>query len=181
MKETTIYKIAKIVADKYEVSIEFIFQNSKRQEVADIRAVFHYMCMKHTNTKLRIIGDFSTKMGRKRAHHHAAILHSKKKVKNLIFSDKKFEKIVEDIDMEIVKQISYDKYISAQSAQYISKVLDKIFYEKNCEYLEQLTNLISEVYEYKNIEDLKNLIENQKQTNERVHKVAQEHSRLGMV
>ena len=43
MKDNVLHKVAKIIADRYDVEPEYIFQNTRQRKITDIRAIFHYM------------------------------------------------------------------------------------------------------------------------------------------
>ena len=59
MKHNVLHKVAKIVADRFEVKPEYIFQDTRRHKVTDMRAIFHYMSNRYTSKRLQTIGQFS--------------------------------------------------------------------------------------------------------------------------
>ena len=181
MKNSILYKIAKIVANRYEVDPKFIFQNSRKRKIVDMRAIFHYMCYLYSTEKLKTIGAFSKEMGREEPHHHASIVYAIKKVKGFIEFDPKIREDVASIESQIQKQISYDRYVSKKAAITISHIIDKIFYEEDYEYLSSLDSLINLLYEKKNKIDIEHLIKTQETINERVHQTASDNSELGVV
>lgn len=181
MKENVLHKVAKIVADRFEVEPKYIFQNTRRHKVTDIRSIFHFMSNRYTNQRLQRIGEFSQLMGREEPHSHASIIYSCKKVKSLYAVDKKFKEDVDFISDKIEKQLTYDKYVTKKSSLTISNIIDRIFYENDYEYLDALDILISLLYEHKDITDIFSLIEKQKATNERVHQATSDDSELGVV
>ena len=168
MKDNVLHKVAKIIADRYDVEPEYIFQNTRKRKITDIRAIFHYMSNRYTNQRLQRIGEFSQLMGRQQPHNHASVIYGCRKVKSLYATDKKFK---EDVD----------KYVSKKSSLTISNIIDRIFYEDNYEYLDALDMLMSLLYEHKDITDIFTLIEKQKATNERVHQATSDDSGLGVV
>jgi len=181
MKNNILYKIAKIVADEFQVDPPFIFQDTRRHEVTDVRAVFHYMCNKYTKERLVVIGEFSKKMGRAKPHHHASIVYAIKKINSLCDVDKKMKNTVEEICDKIEKQLTYDKFVSRKNATTISNIIDKIFYEDDYEFLTYLDLLIVKLYENKNKEVIETILKTLKETDEGLHKATQDDSRLGVV
>lgn len=181
MKNSILYKIAKIVADRFEVDPEFIFQDTRRHAVTDVRAIYHFMCNKYTKERLRVIGQFSKKMGRSEPHHHASIVYAIKKVKSLYEVDKKFREDVDSISEVIEKQLTYDKFVSRKNATTISNIIERIFYEDDYEFLTYLDLLVDMLYEHKNKEIIENLIKTLKKNNEGLHKATQDDSAVGMV
>ena len=181
MKNSVLHKVAKIVADRFEVKPEYIFQDTRRHKVTDMRAIFHYMSNRYTSKRLQTIGQFSQIMGREKPHNHATIIYAIKKVKKLYSVDAKFKHDVDFISDKIEKQLTYDKYVSKKSSLTISNIIDRIFYEDDYEYLDKLDQLISLLYEYKDIGDIYELIERQKATNEGIHQAASDDTGLGVV
>lgn len=181
MKNNILYKIAKIVADRFEVDPKFIFEDTRRHAVTDVRAIYHFMCNKYTKERLRVIGQFSQTMGRKEPHHHASIVYAIKKVKALYAVDKKFKEDVDSISEVIEKQLTYDKFVSRKNATTISNIIERIFYEDDYEFLTYLDLLIDMIYETKDTKIIEDLIKTLKQNNEGLHKATQDNSRLGVV
>ena len=181
MKDNVLHKVAKIIADRYDVEPEYIFQNTRQRKITDIRAIFHYMSNRYTNQRLQRIGEFSQLMGRQQPHNHASVIYGCRKVKSLYATDKKFKEDVDFISEKIERQLTYDKYVSKKSSLTISNIIDRIFYEDNYEYLDALDMLMSLLYEHKDITDIFTLIEKQRATNERVHQATSDDSGLGVV
>ena len=187
LEKNIMYKISKIVADRFEVSPEFIFKDTRKHKVTDIRSIFHYMCYKYTGEGIKKIGAFSQTMGRKEPHHHASVVYAVKKVEGFMEVDDKIKEDVHCIETKIQKQISNERYFSKKKAITVSNIINKIFYEEDYDFLISLDSLISGLYEKKDKEELEFLIatlkiyKTQKTTNEGVHKATSDNSGLGVV
>jgi chromosomal replication initiation ATPase DnaA len=64
MKANVIESIAKAVADYYGMEASMLFQNTRRRDVTDKRAIFHFLCHKHTDLSLQQIGRFAENYNR---------------------------------------------------------------------------------------------------------------------
>lgn len=72
--------------------------NSRKRELVQTRQLICYLHFLYTNHSLRIIGSLFN-------YDHATVLHSKKTILNLIFSQAKFKENTDLIKTEIVKKI----------------------------------------------------------------------------
>ncbi len=91
-KEITIDYIQKAVSDYFDIPIEKMKSKSRKRETVQARQLAMYFSKQHTKSSLAIIGN---KCGNK---DHATVLHACKTIKNLIDTDKRFKRYVEDID-----------------------------------------------------------------------------------
>ena len=159
------FKVLKRIAEVHPMSM---FPNNRLNHFAEIRQVFHYMATKHTKASLQEVGDFSKAMGRKKAHNHASVLHSVKKVTGFIDVDKKYKEELDELENRIYKAVSL--------------IIEVVFGEDNLEYLELVHLLVEKIYVNKNKEELSHLIFLQhKLNNERIYKASQVDTGLGMV
>ncbi len=181
MKTNILHKIAKIIADEFQVEPKYIFKDTRKHKVTEMRCIFHFMAQKYTSYTLQKIGDFSEIMGRGKPHNHATVIYGYAKVRRLVEVDKEFKEKVLNIVEKVERQLTYDKYVSKKSSLTISNIIDKIFFEDDYEYLDSLDNLINLLYENKEKGDIDQLILQQKATNERVHQATSDNSGLGMV
>ncbi|MDR4989324.1 MAG: chromosomal replication initiator protein DnaA [Bacteroidales bacterium] len=91
-KEITIDYIQRTVSQYFDIPIEKLKSKSRKRETVQARQLAMYFSKQHTKSSLAVIGN---KCGNK---DHATVLHACKTVKNLIDTDKRFKKYVEDID-----------------------------------------------------------------------------------
>jgi hypothetical protein len=175
-------RIADIVASHYEVHPMSMFPNNRLNHFAEIRQVFHYMATKHTKASLQEVGDFSKAMGRKKAHNHASVLHSVKKVTGFIDVDKKYKEEIDELENRIYKAVSLINESSKVRDSHVQEIIEVVFGEDNLEYLELVHLLVEKIYVNKNKEELSHLIFLQhKLNNERIYKASQVDTGLGMV
>ncbi len=95
-KEVTIDYIQKTVCQYFDIPIEKLKSKSRKRETVQARQLAMYFSKQHTKASLAVIGS---KCGNK---DHATVLHACKTIKNLIDTDKRFKKYVEDIS-KIIK------------------------------------------------------------------------------
>ena len=185
-------RIADIVASHYEVHPMSMFPNNRLNHFAEIRQVFHYMATKHTKASLQEVGDFSKAMGRKKAHNHASVLHSVKKVTGFIDVDKKYKEELDELENRIYKAVSLINESSKVRDSHVQEIIEiepddeggaeVVFGEDNLEYLELVHLLVEKIYVNKIKEELSHLIFLQhKLNNERIYKASQVDTGLGMV
>ena len=181
MKDNVLNKIAKIVADEFEVDVEYIFQNTRKHKVTDIRSIFHYMAHKYTSKTLQKIGDYSMDMGRGEPHNHATVLYGYQKCRRLIDVDKEFRENVKNIQDKVERQLTYERYVNKKSSLVITSIIDRIFYKTDYEYLESVDTLLNLLYFAEDKNDINKLIAIQKATNEGIHQAPSDDSGLGVV
>ncbi len=91
-KEISIEYIQKTVSQYFEIPLEKLKSKSRKRETVQARQLAMYFSKMHTKASLAVIGN---KCGNK---DHATVLHACKTIKNLMDTDKRFKKYVEDID-----------------------------------------------------------------------------------
>ncbi|MFR9650057.1 MAG: chromosomal replication initiator protein DnaA [Rikenellaceae bacterium] len=95
-REVTINRILEIASDYFEISVEKICSATRTRNVALARQSVMYLAKEYTKLPLSAIG--SAVGGRK----HATVLHSYKTVVNMLETDKRFRKQIEDIEKRIL-------------------------------------------------------------------------------
>ena len=91
-KEISIDYIQKTVSQYFDIPLEKLKSKSRKRETVQARQLAMYFSKLHTKASLAVIGN---KCGNK---DHATVLHACKTIKNLMDTDKRFKKYVEDID-----------------------------------------------------------------------------------
>lgn len=167
MKTTTLDAIAIAVADYYNMEVQDLFAKSRARTLSDKRAIFHFLSSKHTNHSLTEIGEHVTKYGRER-YNHATVIHSIRKTRNLIRTDKKFALDVLHLDAYITKHVIVDREKEVLVNKNIQLMLERWFEYQDTEYLECLSAVSAILYKEPNMDVIKQWIENY----EGIHKTA---------
>jgi chromosomal replication initiator protein len=87
--------ILKVVCDYFNMSVDSLRAKTRKREIVQARQLAMYFSKNMTKSSLASIGF---QIGKK---DHATVLHSCKTVNNLIETDKKFRKIVNDIEKKL--------------------------------------------------------------------------------
>ena len=175
-------RISIIVSEYYNVSRHYMFQNNRKQDVADLRSIFHYMCARLTKETLSDIGKYSKIMGRNKAHDHASILHGKRKIEGLIQFDKKLRVEVNEIEEKILKVIDHESFKSKKKQKQINEIIDVVFEEEDENFIKLIHSFISKTYKNRSEENIKkylNIIN--KIDDEGIHQATQNNIGLGVV
>lgn len=175
-------RIAAIVADHNHVRPEYMFQNSRKQDISDIRSVFQYMCTKYTRETLSDIGMYSKIMGRKRHHDHASVLHSKKKITSLIQFDKKFRINVGEIEEKVLKVVDNEAFKAKKKQKQINEIIDVVFEEEDDRFIELIHDFIGKAYHNRNEENILKCIDFINTIkDEGIHQATQDNTGVGVV
>jgi chromosomal replication initiation ATPase DnaA len=83
------YAIA--IAKQFHLTLDQMFDKTKRREIVDARQMLYYLCMERP-IRISYIQRFMEEQGHVVAH--STIIHGYKKAKQLIESDKDFEDVV---------------------------------------------------------------------------------------
>tara|TARA_R110002110_G_scaffold394671_1_gene608872 strand:+ start:207 stop:500 length:294 start_codon:yes stop_codon:yes gene_type:complete len=83
------YAIA--IAKQFHLTLDQMFDKTKRREIVDARQMLYYLCMERP-IRISYIQRFMEEQGH--AVAHSTIIHGYKKAKQLIESDKDFEDVV---------------------------------------------------------------------------------------
>ena len=140
MKAIVIHNIAQAVAEYYDMPIEKLFENTRKRTVTDKRAIFHFLCHKHTDLSLQQIGNFSEVYGRK-PYNHATVIHNIKKCRTLVKVDKRFSIDLLHLDAYVTKNIIVKKEKEVLINQNIQLMLERWFESESREYLECLSDI----------------------------------------
>ena len=178
--------ISEVIEKKHKVDDQYIFQDTRKREVCDLRKVFFYLATRFTNLPLQDIGNYSKHRGRGSAHNHATIIYSSKLVKDWISIDKEYKEYIGEIENEVKYFVDYEQYRHDESNKYKKKIAQKIYHEEDIVFLTKYSEITEKLYKNREFIDnladtINELITNKEQNNERVYQASQEDSRLGMV
>jgi hypothetical protein len=178
--------ISEIICKKYKKEEGFLFIDTRRREVSDLRKIFFYMSKKFTKLSLQTIGNYSEYRGRKKPHNHASILYSVEKVSDWMSIDKKYKEEIEDLTNEIRYYVDYEQYILDELNHFKKNIVKKIYQEKDRFFIEKVSNITDNIYENRNLIDkladiIEEVVKIQKDNNEGLHKTTQEDTGLGVV
>ncbi len=95
IRELNIDTIIKVVCENYKIDESEIQKNTRKHEIVMARQVAMYLCKELTQTSLSTIG---TRLGNR---NHSTVLYSCKAVKDMIDTDKEFEKLVKRIEAQV--------------------------------------------------------------------------------
>ena len=91
MKKKIFMQYADAVAEQFHLSLDQMFEKSKRRECVDARQMLYYLCMERP-IRISYIQRFLEDNGYSVAH--STIIHGYKKAKEMIESDKDFKDVV---------------------------------------------------------------------------------------
>ena len=89
----TIDYIQKVVCNYYDIGVELLQSKTRKREIVQARQVAMYFSKNLTKSSLATIG---TEIGMK---DHATVLHACKTVNNLMDTDRKYRREIEDIKL----------------------------------------------------------------------------------
>jgi len=167
MKANVIQSIASAVADYYGIEESKMFQNTRRRDITDKRAIFHFLCHKHTDLSLQEIGRFAENYDRI-AYNHATIIHNIKKSRNLMKVDKRFAIDLLHLDAYVTKNIIVKKEKEIVINKNIQMMLERWFEYESREYLDCLSLIAEILHKEENLDNIKTWIDSY----EGVHKTA---------
>jgi uncharacterized pyridoxal phosphate-containing UPF0001 family protein len=158
MKANVIESIAKAVADYYGMEASMLVQNTRRRDVTDKRAIFHFLCHKHTDLSLQQIGRFAENYNRT-AYNHATIIHNIKKSRNLMKVDKRFAIDLLHLDAYVTKNIIVKKEKEIIINKNIQMMLERWFEHESREYLDCLSSIAEIMHKEDNLNNIKSWID----------------------
>jgi len=91
-QEITIDYIQKTVCQYFDIPLEKLKSKSRKRETVQARQLAMYFSKHYTKSSLAVIGN---KCGNK---DHATVLHACKTVRNLVDTDKRFKRYVDDLE-----------------------------------------------------------------------------------
>ena len=168
--------IAIAVASHFNMKLTTLFEKTRVRHITDRRAIFHYLCHKHTNLSLVEIGMHATNFGRER-FNHATVIHNIKKTKNLLQHDKNFAVDLMHLDAYVTKHIVVDKEKEALLNANVNLMMRRWFEFNEVDYLDCLSSVAEILATESDVEVLKEWIKKY----EGVHKTTQADNRLGVV
>ena len=155
MRTNTIHAIALAVADYYATTPEIIFSNNRSRPLSDKRAIFHFLCHKHTDLSLKEIGQHVAQYGRE-PYNHATIIHNIKKTKTLMQIDKRFAIDLLHIDAYVTKNIIIKKEKEVVINKNIQLMLERWFEQESKEYLDCLSDIAKIMHTQEDLSVIKN-------------------------
>lgn len=177
--------ISNIIVKKHEKEKDFLFLDTRRREVCDLRKVFFFMATEFTKMSLQTIGNYSKYRGRKNPHNHASILYSVAKVRDWMSIDKVYKQEIEDLKNEIKYYVDYEQYVFDQANVYKKNIAKKAYEEEDLWFIERVSKITDKLYENKNLADILadkiNEVITIHKRNEGLHQTTQEDTRLGVV
>lgn len=102
MKETTRYQVHKSICDFYGLDLSYPFHDSREWDVVEKRQIFHYLSKKFVRCSLSHIGDYCSI----RTYTHATVLSSIRTIENLIQTEPKLKKEIDEIKSNINRVIN---------------------------------------------------------------------------
>jgi chromosomal replication initiation ATPase DnaA len=95
MKKKIFMQYADAVAEQFHLSLDQMFEKSKRRECVDARQMLYYLCMERP-IRVSYIQRFMEEEGLTLCH--STIIHGYKRAKKIIESDKDFIHIANNIE-----------------------------------------------------------------------------------
>ena len=93
--EVTIESIQKMVSEYYSVAVDQLKSATRKREITQARQISMYFAKKYTNNSLKSIGSHFG------GRDHSTVIHSCTTVKDLIDTDKKIKKEVDELEKKI--------------------------------------------------------------------------------
>ena len=95
MKKDIFEQYANAIATQFHLTMDQMFDKTKKREIVDARQMLYYMCMERP-IRISYIQRFMEEQGHKVSH--STIIHGYKKAKELIDKDKDFQSVVSAIE-----------------------------------------------------------------------------------
>jgi hypothetical protein len=184
-KYSVLDTISDIITKKHKKEKDFLFLDTRRRDVCDLRKIFFYMATEFTKMSLQTIGNYSQYRGREKPHNHASILYSAARVKDWMSVDRSYKDEIEELRNEIKYYVDYDQYIYDQANVYKKNIAKKAYEEDDIWFIERVSKITDKLYENKNLADILadkiNEVITIHKRNEGLHQATQEDTRLGVV
>ena len=94
MKKDIFDAYAVAIAKRFHLTMDQMFDKTKKREIVDARQMLYYMCMERP-IRISYIQRFMEDQGHKVSH--STIIHGYKKAKELIVKDKDYESVVKTL------------------------------------------------------------------------------------
>jgi chromosomal replication initiator protein len=91
MKKHIFDAYAVAIAEQFHLTMDQMFDKTKKREIVDARQMLYYMCMERP-IRISYIQRFMEEQGHPISH--STIIHGYKKAKEMIDNDKDFEDVV---------------------------------------------------------------------------------------
>ena len=91
MKKDIFDSYAKAIASQFHLTLDQMFDKTKKREIVDARQMLYYLCMERP-IRISYIQRFMEEQGHSVAH--STIIHGYKRAKEMIDQDKDFENVV---------------------------------------------------------------------------------------
>ena len=91
MKKTIFIAYARAIAEQFHLTLDQMFEKSKKRECVDARQILYYLCMERP-IRISYILRFMEEQGHKVSH--STIIHGYKKAKELIDNDKDYMSVL---------------------------------------------------------------------------------------
>tara|TARA_R100000654_G_C2686835_1_gene127985 strand:+ start:3177 stop:3470 length:294 start_codon:yes stop_codon:yes gene_type:complete len=95
MKKEIFDAYAIAIAKQFHLTMDQMFDKTKKREIVDARQMLYYMCMERP-IRISYIQRFMEEQGHKVSH--STIIHGYKKAKELINKDKDFQSVVREME-----------------------------------------------------------------------------------
>ncbi len=95
MKKEIFDAYAIAIAKQFHLTMDQMFDKTKKREIVDARQMLYYMCMERP-IRISYIQRFMAEQGH--SVSHSTIIHGYKKAKELIDKDKDFKQVVNEIN-----------------------------------------------------------------------------------
>lgn len=142
----TLDVIANTIADHEKVPTSFLFRDTRKQEVTNLRKLFHYFAKKYTNLSLAKIGNYSTKYGRKIAHNHATVLHGINKIIDWCEYDYELQNKVDSLDEDIKIIVDYNTRVNTQLNKSKKKIVKILYSENDVNFVKKFEDFLNLIY-----------------------------------
>ena len=91
MKKDIFDSYAKAIASQFHLTLDQMFDKTKKREIVDARQMLYYLCMERP-IRISYIQRFMEEQGHSVAH--STIIHGYKRAKEMIDQDKDFKHVV---------------------------------------------------------------------------------------
>ena len=115
--------IIKVVCEYYNLEPQQVFSNTRKRNIIEARQMVHYMFCKHTKLSLSKIGLITAEFGKRKAHDHASVLHSRNTIQNSI--DESIRADAEFIN-NILKDYKVEKTVTLRDVRAVNMRLSQL-------------------------------------------------------
>lgn len=145
--------ISEIISKHYQKDKNYLFQDTRRREVSDIKKVFMYMARMYTKYSMDTIGQYFKDRGRLKKHNHATVLYSVTKVEDWISIDKEYAEEINELSNEIKYYIDYERFVKDKTNDIKKNIVKKLYNEYDLKFIEVFSKITDYLYENKELID----------------------------